>query len=121
MWAGGFIATADVRRRAASAGPGGVLGAQPGVAARRAGRRPGEGGGAPRHRQRHDRARPPHEVAFPNLDLTAHLHTQPQGEWAGFDTSVTFGAAGVGLTHTTLHDEHGPIGAMAQALTLRPA
>lgn len=62
----------------------------------------------------------PRRVAFPNLDLTAHFFGRPQSDWVGFDTSVSFGAGGLGLTSTTIHDETGPIGTMAQALTLRP-
>lgn len=63
----------------------------------------------------------PREVLFPNIDLTAHFFAQPQGDWVGFDTSVSFGAAGVGLTSTVLHDVTGPIGTMSQVLTVRPA
>jgi hypothetical protein len=59
-------------------------------------------------------------VAFPNVDLTAHLFRAPRGEWLGFDTTVTFSADGLGLTSTVLHDVHGPIGTMAQMLTVRP-
>lgn len=62
----------------------------------------------------------PQEVAFPNVDLTTHLFAEPEGEWLGFDTSVSFGNEGLGLTHTVLHDERGPIGAMSQLLTVRP-
>lgn len=62
----------------------------------------------------------PDEVAFPNIDLTAHFFRQPRGDWTGFDTSVSFGPGGVGLTSTVLHDELGPVGAMAQILTVRP-
>lgn len=62
----------------------------------------------------------PHLVAFPNLDLTAHLFREPAPGWLGFDTTVSFGADGQGLTSTVLHDEHGPLGTLAQALTLRP-
>lgn len=62
----------------------------------------------------------PRGVAFPNVDLTAHLFAQPVGEWVGFDTTVTFGASGVGLTHTFLHDQGGPIGTHSQLLTVRP-
>ncbi|MDT0200473.1 thioesterase family protein [Nocardioides sp. AE5] len=62
----------------------------------------------------------PREVLFPNLDLTAHLFATPQGEWVGFDTSVSFGASGAGLTSTVLHDETGPIGTLAQSLVVRP-
>jgi hypothetical protein len=62
----------------------------------------------------------PGEVAFPNLDLTAHLFRAPCGDWLGFDTTVSFGAGGLGLTSTVLHDEAGPLGTVAQTLTVRP-
>ncbi len=62
----------------------------------------------------------PDEVAFPNVDLTAHLFRQPRGEWVGFDTSVSFGETGLGLTSSVLHDEDGPVGTLAQSLTVRP-
>ena len=62
----------------------------------------------------------PREVAFPNVDLTAHFFEQPQGDWVGFDTTVSFGPEGTGLTSSVLHDERGPIGTSAQLLTVRP-
>jgi hypothetical protein len=62
----------------------------------------------------------PADVAFPNLDLTAHLFAEPRGDWIGFDTTVSFGPTGLGLTSSVLHDSDGPIGTMAQVLTLRP-
>ena len=62
----------------------------------------------------------PREVAFPNLDLTAHLFAEPVGEWIGFDTTVSIGPAGIGLTHSIIHDRTGPIGAVSQILTVRP-
>lgn len=62
----------------------------------------------------------PREVAFPNIDLTAHLFEQPRSDWVGFDTSVSFGGAGVGLTSSVLHDTEGPIGTVCQILTVRP-
>lgn len=62
----------------------------------------------------------PREVAFPNVDLTAHFFRVPQGEWLGCDTSVSFGPTGVGLTTSVLHDEVGPFGTLNQALTVRP-
>lgn len=62
----------------------------------------------------------PRDVAFPNLDLTAHLVRAPKPGWVGFDTSVTFGDSGIGLTSSILHDEDGPIGALNQILTVRP-
>ncbi|WP_282828682.1 thioesterase family protein [Gulosibacter sediminis] len=62
----------------------------------------------------------PDEVAFPNLDLTAHLYRVPVGEWLGFDTHVSIGPCGAGLTQSILHDAEGPIGTLAQTLTVRP-
>lgn len=62
----------------------------------------------------------PTQVHFPNVDLTAHVHRQPVGDWVGFDTTVTFGPDGVGLTSSTLHDIDGPIGTLNQILTVRP-
>ncbi len=61
----------------------------------------------------------PRTLAFPNLDLTVHLFAHPRTEWLGFDTAVSFGANGIGLTHSVIHDEIGPIGASSQILTLR--
>ena len=62
---------------------------------------------------------PPGEWMFPNTDLTLHLHRLPTGGWVGFDTTVTFGATGLGLTSSVLHDEHGPVGRAEQTLTVR--
>lgn len=62
----------------------------------------------------------PKEIAFPNVDLTVHLFTMPEGEWVGLDTSVTFGTAGTGVTSSVVHDRNGPVGVMAQMLTVRP-
>jgi hypothetical protein len=62
----------------------------------------------------------PREVAFPNLDLTAHFFAEPRGDWVGFDTAVSIGPGGIGLTHSIIHDETGPIGAVSQSLTVRP-
>lgn len=63
----------------------------------------------------------PSRVAFPNVDLTAHLFRQPVGDWLGFDTTVSFGPTGRGLTSSVLHDVEGPFGTLAQSLTVRPA
>ncbi|WP_431238084.1 thioesterase family protein [Mycolicibacterium aichiense] len=62
----------------------------------------------------------PRQVAFPNLDLTAHFFATPAGEWVGFDTAVSIGPSGIGLTHSIIHDETGPVGALSQSLTVRP-
>lgn len=61
----------------------------------------------------------PTEVGFPNVDLTAHLLREPEGEWLGFRTRVTFGEGGTGLTSTVLHDARGPLGTLGQVLALR--
>lgn len=61
----------------------------------------------------------PREWLFPNVDLTIHLHRQPVGPWIGFDTTVTFGDDGLGLTSSVLHDAHGPVGRAEQVLTVR--
>jgi hypothetical protein len=63
---------------------------------------------------------PPERVRFPNVDLTAHLVRRPAEGWLGFDTTVTFGPEGHGLTRSVLHDERGPLGAVSQTLTVRP-
>lgn len=65
----------------------------------------------------------PRAVHFPNLDLTAHLFRAPElgGEgWLGFDTTVSFGPGGLGVTSSRLHDARGPFGTLAQSLTVRP-
>jgi len=62
----------------------------------------------------------PKEWLFPNLDLTVHLHRQPEGPWVGLDTTVAFGTTGAGLTSSVLHDVAGPVGRAEQILTVRP-
>lgn len=62
----------------------------------------------------------PSDVLFPNVELTAQLFRDPSGQWVGYDTTVSFGPDGRGLTHTIIHDEDGPVGAVTQGLTVRP-
>ena len=62
----------------------------------------------------------PNEWMFPNVDLTIHLHRQPEGRWTGLDTTVAFGPTGQGVTSTVLHDVSGPVGHAEQILTVRP-
>lgn len=122
VWPGGFIASAEVRRL--QAGPGRamfwvrtalplVAGEDTSALARAVGLFDIANGMAVRA--------DPREVAFPNVDLTAHLFDQPQGAWVGFDTTVSFSPEGIGLTSSVLHDERGPVGTLAQVLTVRPA
>jgi hypothetical protein len=63
---------------------------------------------------------PPEAMAFPNLDLTAHLFRAPRPGPVGYDVRQSFGPDGAGLTLTVLHDLDGPFGSAAQTLTLRP-
>ncbi len=121
VWPGGFIATAQVRRREIEPGRAAfwvrsevpLLADEPVSRLASAARLFDIANGMS---VRAD----PNVVAFPNVDLTAHLTRPWHGEWVGFDTSVTFGADGVGLTSSVLHDVAGPVGTMAQILTLRP-
>ena len=43
----------------------------------------------------------PRTWMFPNVDLTVHLFRAPEAGWVGFDTTVTFGSDGLGLTSST--------------------
>ncbi|WP_435984566.1 hypothetical protein [Terrabacter sp. LjRoot27] len=61
----------------------------------------------------------PRAWMFPNVDLSVHLFREPVRGWVGFDTRVTMGPTGLGLTSTTLHDERGPVGRAEQILTVR--
>ncbi len=63
--------------------------------------------------------RPPTEWLYPNVDLTLHLHRQPEGEWVGLDTSVSWGPGGTGQTSSVVHDRSGPVGTVEQSLTIR--
>lgn len=124
VWPGGFIASAQVRRQRHAPGravfwvetevplldPGATR--QPSPTAAAAGLLDIANGMAVRAH--------PNELAFPNIDLTAHLLRAPVPGPLGFDTTVSFGPTGLGVTSTTLHDTHGPLGTMSQTLTLRP-
>ena len=61
----------------------------------------------------------PREWMFPNVDLSLHLFREPAAGPTGLDTHVAFGPTGLGLTMTTLHDVNGPVGRIAQSLTVR--
>lgn len=61
----------------------------------------------------------PREWAFPNVDLTVHFFRLPEGRWAGMDISVDWGATGMGITSSVLHDIHGPVGRASQCVTIR--
>jgi hypothetical protein len=121
LWPGGFVRSVDVRRAQIEPGRASywlrtavamIAGEQVSATARALGMLDISNGITPRAT--------PEAVAFPNLDLTAHLFAPPSGEWLGLDTTVSFGAGGFGLTHSIIHDSGGPVGAVSQCLTVRP-
>ena len=61
----------------------------------------------------------PYEWMFPNLDLNISLLRMPQGTWLGLDTRQQYGADGIGITSSILHDELGMFGHSQQTLTIR--
>lgn len=122
LWRGGFIATLDVRRDP-DARPGRarawvrtpvplVDGERSSELARWVGLLDTANGIAVRES--------PETWLFPNVDLTLHLHRLPVGPWLGLDIRAAFGAGGVGLTDSVVHDQAGPVGRLAQVLTVRP-
>lgn len=122
VWPGGFIATAEVRRVESEPGRAVVWvrtdeplldGEETSLLARRAGLLDIVNGMTVRA--------DPRDVAFPNLDLTAHLLREPAGAWLGFDATVSFGSCAAGVTSSVLHDETGPLGTLSQVLTVRPS
>lgn len=62
----------------------------------------------------------PREALFPNVELSTQLFRDPEGEWVGYDTTVSFGPDGRGVTHAIVHDRNGPVGSVTQGLTVRP-
>jgi len=119
-WPGGFVRSVDVRRTALAKGRAIswvrsdlalVAGEEVSTTARALGIVDIANGLATREA--------PNVVAFPNVDLTVNLFAEPQGPWLGFDTTVSFGANGIGLTSSSLHDHAGPIGTVSQCLTIR--
>lgn len=120
LWPGGFIASVRVRRLEQESGrarywvrtPVTLLDDEPtSAAARAAGLFDVANGMAARV--------DPRQVVYPNVDLTAHLIREPQDGWLGFDTSVSFGPQGLGLTHSLIYDEVGPLGVVSQTLMVR--
>jgi len=121
VWPGGFVASIQLRRNEVS--PGNAVswinsdvqllaGSSVSPTARMLGLLDTANGVTPRAQ--------PGDVAFPNIDLTAHLIRQPLGGWLGFDTKVAFGPTGLGVTHSIVHDTQGPVAVLSQSLTVRP-
>jgi hypothetical protein len=53
---------------------------------------------------------------FINPDLSVHLHRLPAGDWICLDAYTTPEPHGVGVAHSRLHDQRGPIGHAVQSL-----
>ena len=49
-------------------------------------------------------------------DLTVYLHRQPEGEWICLDASTDVDRRGMGVAHSRLYHEGGPIGHSLQGL-----
>ena len=60
--------------------------------------------------------RPSDEVGFINADISLYLHRLPGGEWICLETSGTVEPHGLGLVESVVHDVHGPLGRVVQAL-----
>ncbi|NLA65382.1 MAG: thioesterase family protein [Leucobacter sp.] len=61
----------------------------------------------------------PTEWFYPNVDLSLHFFRTPTSGQVGLDGRVAFGANGIGLTSTVMHDADGPVGMIQQSLTVR--
>jgi hypothetical protein len=102
VWPGGFIASAEVRRAQAEPGRASfwvrsslplIEGEEVSQFARAAGL----------------------------LDIANGITVRVSPAEVGFDTTVSFGPDGLGVTSSVLHDVRGPIGTMSQMLTVRPS
>lgn len=60
--------------------------------------------------------RPSEQVGFINADITLYLHRLPEGEWVGLETKGVAQPHGLGMVESVVHDEHGAIGRVVQAL-----
>lgn len=55
-------------------------------------------------------------LGFINADINMHLYRLPEGEWICLETTGTATEHGLGLMETVVHDVHGPVGRVSQAL-----
>ncbi len=56
------------------------------------------------------------EHLFVNTDLTVHMAREPQGDWVLLAARTVLDPLGIGLSASTLYDEHRAIGLAAQTL-----
>ncbi|RRQ28739.1 thioesterase family protein [Rhodococcus sp. Eu-32] len=57
---------------------------------------------------------------FLNTDLTVHVFREPVGDWVGVSAETSTGPDGFAMSAGVLHDEHGPVGRIAQTVLVRP-
>lgn len=57
---------------------------------------------------------------FLNTDLTVHVFREPSGDWVGVSAETSTGPDGFAMSAGVLHDEHGPVGRIAQTVLVRP-
>ena len=62
--------------------------------------------------------RPSEQAGFINADISIHVHRLPEGEWICLEAEGTAQETGLGLVETRVHDVHGPIGRVCQAIML---
>lgn len=60
--------------------------------------------------------RPSEAMGFINADISLYLHRLPRGEWICLETTGTAEPHGLGLVESVVHDTHGPLGRVVQAL-----
>lgn len=60
--------------------------------------------------------RPDENVGFINVDISIHIHRLPEGEWVCLETKGVAQPYGIGMVESTIHDIHGPIGRVNQAV-----
>lgn len=60
------------------------------------------------------------EWTFLNTDLTVHIFRVPESEWVGISAETSTGPDGFAMSAGVLHDEHGPMGRIAQTVLVRP-
>jgi len=56
------------------------------------------------------------DTGFINADISIHLHRLPEGEWICLEARGAAQPTGLGLVETVVHDIHGPIGRVNQAI-----
>ena len=56
------------------------------------------------------------QSGFINADISVHLQRLPEGEWLCLEARGSAETSGLGLVETVVHDLHGPLGRITQAI-----